>query len=167
MNRKLRVILGLILAIGTILTYATQQSKNAAPELPLPRIETEPQARPSEPPTPPRVEAPRIDTPAGRGDVQAPIFPDERTVRIAELPKEARTTLDLIDSNGPFPFDRDGITFKNREGLLMDKPVGYWREYTVITPGERTRGARRIVAGSKGERYYTDDHYQSFSRVVP
>ena len=97
----------------------------------------------------------------------APIFPDERTVRIADLPREARTTLELIDSDGPFPFDRDGITFKNREGLLMDKPAGYWKEYTVITPGERSRGARRIVAGSKGERYYTDDHYQSFSRVVP
>ena len=83
----------------------------------------------------------------------------------SQLPSEARTTLRLIDSGGPFPFSRDGIVFENRERLLPNKPRGYYREYTVITPGESTRGARRIVAGSDGERYYTADHYDSFVRV--
>ncbi|MBL8935428.1 MAG: M48 family metalloprotease [Archangium sp.] len=91
----------------------------------------------------------------------------EPTLKISQLPDEARDTLKLIESNGPYPFDRDGIEFKNREGKLPYRPGGYYREYTVITPGERTRGARRIVTGANGERYYSDDHYQSFSRLVP
>jgi predicted Zn-dependent protease len=91
----------------------------------------------------------------------------EPTIRTAELPPEARETLQAIAAGGPFAFDRDGIEFKNREGRLPYRPGGYYREYTVVTPGERTRGARRIVAGANGERYYTDDHYGSFSRVVP
>lgn len=91
----------------------------------------------------------------------------EPTITISQLPDEARNTLKLIETKGPFPFDRDGIEFKNREGRLPYRPGGYYREYTVITPGERTRGARRIVTGANGERYYSDDHYQSFSRLVP
>lgn len=83
----------------------------------------------------------------------------------AQLPPEARTTLRLIESGGPFPFSRDGIVFENREGLLPKKERGYYREYTVITPGESDRGARRIVAGRDGQRYYTADHYDSFVRV--
>lgn len=82
------------------------------------------------------------------------------------LPAEALETLVLIDRGGPFPFDRDGATFQNREGLLPDRPGGHYREYTVITPSSDDRGARRIVAGADGERYYTDDHYDSFSRIV-
>lgn len=83
----------------------------------------------------------------------------------AQLPVEARQTLALIAKGGPYPYDRDGIVFQNREGLLPKKASGYYREYTVITPGERDRGARRIIAGSGGERYYTADHYESFVRV--
>ena len=79
-----------------------------------------------------------------------------------ELPPEALETLDLIDSDGPFPYSKDGSTFQNREQLLPRKPNGYYREYTVITPGENDRGARRIIGGDEGERYYTDDHYASF-----
>lgn len=88
-----------------------------------------------------------------------------RIVAAAALPKEARDTLRLIDRGGPFPFDRDGIVFQNREGILPKKTSGYYREYTVITPGSDDRGARRIVAGRSGERYYTADHYESFVRV--
>jgi ribonuclease T1 len=88
-------------------------------------------------------------------------------VRVAELPLEARQTLALIRKGGPFPYARDGVTFGNREGLLPDKPRGYYREYTVKTPGSRDRGARRIVAGhGSGEFYYTDDHYRSFRRIL-
>jgi len=83
-----------------------------------------------------------------------------------ELPPEALDTLDLIADGGPFPFDRDGITFQNRERLLPQKPRGYYREYTVITPGESDRGARRIIAGEDGELYYTADHYDSFAWIA-
>ncbi|MCB9139911.1 MAG: ribonuclease [Caldilineaceae bacterium] len=83
----------------------------------------------------------------------------------AELPPEAQDTLALIESDGPFPFDRDGLTFQNREGILPGKRAGYYQEYTVITPGSSDRGARRIVTGAEGEIYYTDDHYDSFREV--
>jgi ribonuclease T1 len=88
-----------------------------------------------------------------------------RTVYTFELPRQAQQTIVLIKQGGPFPFERDGITFQNRERILPNKPRGYYREYTVITPGSRDRGARRIVAGDRGELYYTDDHYDSFVRV--
>lgn len=88
------------------------------------------------------------------------------TITHDELPPEALETLALIAAGGPFPYDRDGITFQNRERLLPSKPRGYYREYTVITPGENDRGARRIIAGENGELYYTDDHYESFSWIV-
>ncbi len=86
-------------------------------------------------------------------------------VRAAQLPPEARATIALIRRGGPFPYARDGITFGNREGALPKRPRGYYREYTVKTPGVRTRGARRIIWGSRGEFYYTDDHYNHFRRV--
>jgi ribonuclease T1 len=84
-----------------------------------------------------------------------------------DLPREAHETLRLIERGGPFPYRQDGSTFQNRERLLPRKPGGYYREYTVETPGEDDRGARRIVAGEEGELYYTDDHYDSFRRVMP
>ncbi|MCA9982332.1 MAG: ribonuclease, partial [Anaerolineales bacterium] len=62
-------------------------------------------------------------------------------------------------------YNKDGSTFQNREGLLPSQPRGYYREYTVETPGSRDRGARRIVAGEGGEFYYTADHYASFARI--
>lgn len=88
------------------------------------------------------------------------------SVDIGELPAEAIDTLRLIAQGGPFPYDQDGATFQNREGLLPAHPRGYYREYTVETPGSPDRGARRIVTGHRGERYYTDDHYDSFRWVV-
>jgi ribonuclease T1 len=87
-------------------------------------------------------------------------------VRVADLPPEAARILDLIDAGGPFDGARDGVTFENREEILPDQPRGYYREYTVPTPGSDDRGARRIVAGDDGERYYTGDHYSSFSRIA-
>jgi len=83
----------------------------------------------------------------------------------ADLPPQARATLQLIEQGGPFPYSRDGTTFGNYERLLPQRPRGYYREYTVPTPGARNRGARRIVAGRIGERYYTDDHYRTFRRI--
>ena len=84
----------------------------------------------------------------------------------AELPKEARETLALIRAGGPFPYPQDGRTFQNREKLLPQRSRGYYREYTVRTPGARDRGARRIVSGNGGEFYYTADHYRSFQRII-
>lgn len=87
-------------------------------------------------------------------------------VALADLPPEAAETVALIDAGGPFPYEKDGATFGNREGLLPDRPNGYYREYTVETPGSPDRGARRIVAGEDGELYWTDDHYDSFEVAV-
>ena len=87
-------------------------------------------------------------------------------VRLKDLPKEAQNTLRLVKTDGPFPYKRDGATFGNFEGRLPKKARGYYKEYTVPTPGTRDRGARRIVAGRNGEYYYTDDHYQTFRRIV-
>ncbi|MCX4979669.1 ribonuclease domain-containing protein [Streptomyces sp. NBC_00572] len=88
------------------------------------------------------------------------------TVRAADLPPEARRTLDLIARGGPFPYARDGAVFSNFERILPREGRGYYREYTVKTPGERDRGARRIVTGRNGEIYWTDDHYDSFREVI-
>lgn len=87
-------------------------------------------------------------------------------VELADLPAQARETVALIRSGGPFPYRRDGVTFGNRERLLPPAPRGYYREYTVPTPGARDRGARRIVAGREGDLYYSDDHYRSFRRIA-
>jgi ribonuclease T1 len=83
----------------------------------------------------------------------------------ADLPPEARTTLELIRKAGPFPYAKDGAVFSNREGALPKEKRGYYREYTVKTPHVRTRGARRIIWGAGGEYYYTDDHYNHFWRI--
>ena len=90
-------------------------------------------------------------------------------IAVADLPREARETLGLIHADGPFPFDRDGARFGNRERLLPRKARDYYLEYTVRTPGARSRGARRIVCGGPARMphicYYTDDHYRSFRRI--
>lgn len=82
----------------------------------------------------------------------------------AFLPDEAHDTVALILRDGPFPHPQDGDAFQNREGLLPERPRGWYREYTVETPGLSHRGARRIVTGGDPPQawYYTDDHYDSF-----
>lgn len=106
------------------------------------------------------------------------------TILVAELPLEARDTLQLIKHDGPFPYARDGIVFSNYEHILPQQSRGYYHEYTVKTPGIRHRGARRIVCGTVPARggpmgspllrsdpfalpecYYSDDHYQTFKRI--
>jgi ribonuclease T1 len=98
-------------------------------------------------------------------DAQRGPAPDATEVDAAQLPKEARETLALIKKGGPYPYAKDGTVFGNREGRLPKQKRGYYREFTVKTPGERTRGARRIVAGPPGEYWYTDDHYATFRRI--
>jgi ribonuclease T1 len=108
------------------------------------------------------------------GPLQARETPYVRDVVLADLPAEARVTLSRIQQGGPFPYpQKDGTTFGNFERRLPPQPRGYYREYTVPTPGRRDRGARRIIAGEgrvgdvarSGEYYYTDDHYRSFRRI--
>src|SRR5881227_1671956 len=83
-----------------------------------------------------------------------------------DLPSQAYDTLDLIASNGPFPYSQDGVVFRNQEGVLPSQPSGYYHEYTVKTPGSSTRGARRIVTGEESqEDYYTSDHYATFDLI--
>lgn len=81
---------------------------------------------------------------------------------LSGLPVQVGDTVRLVQRGGPYPYGRDGIEFGNREGLLPDESRGYYREYTVPTPGSDDRGARRVVTGSRDEYYYTGDHYGSF-----
>jgi len=90
---------------------------------------------------------------------------DKTWIELHQLPPEGRETLALIKQGGPFPYKRDGIVFNNFEKLLPLHPRGYYREYTVKTPGRKDRGPRRIVAGKEAEYYYTEDHYKSFRRI--
>lgn len=112
---------------------------------------------------------------ADRADTAATTAFTGGTVAAAELPAEARRTLAAIQAGGPFPYARDGVVFGNFEKRLPLRYRGYYREYTVDTPGARNRGARRIVAGEgpardvrrSGEYYYSDDHYRSFRQIHP
>jgi ribonuclease T1 len=90
---------------------------------------------------------------------------------VSEMPREGQKTYQLILEGGPFPYDKDGTVFGNRERLLPRHARGYYREYTVRTPGARNRGARRIVCGGQEPTrpkacYYTEDHYASFRLIV-
>ena len=94
------------------------------------------------------------------------------TVAVAQLPPQGRSMLTLIYQGGPFKHDKDGVVFGNRERQLPASVRAYYREYTVRTPAERSRGARRIVCGglqaaAPDACFYTDDHYASFRKIVP
>lgn len=122
---------------------------------------------------------------AARGDLPQ-LQKNRQQIRVAELPQEARDTLQLIRRGGPYPHERDGVVFGNHEKLLPAAQRGHYHEYTVMTPGVNHRGARRIVVGCErqrpsppppgllrlaqcrdgGEFYYTADHYRSFRRIV-
>jgi len=103
--------------------------------------------------------------PAWSRDAPGPQTRNAVELAATDLPGEARATIQLIRAGGPFPYERDGAIFGNFERQLPARERGYYREYTVRTPGVKHRGARRIVAGRDGELFYTDDHYRSFRRV--
>lgn len=104
---------------------------------------------------------------------RAPVVPPDSpaTISIAEMPAQGGQTYALISRGGPFPYEKDGTVFGNRERLLPIKSRGHYREYTVATPWLNHRGTRRIVCGGKPREpdacYYTADHYASFRRIVP
>lgn len=106
---------------------------------------------------------PKIDEPAQKVDERSRKI--DAVVRDAEERAELQKTLDLIARGGPFPYRNDGGVFANRERLLPQQARGYYREYTVVTPGAPNRGARRVVQGNGGETYYTRDHYRTFTRI--
>ena len=108
-----------------------------------------------------------VDQPVAGTQSEAPAEARGTSRYPSFLPPEAVITLAAIERGGPFPYDRDGTVFQNRERRLPEQPPGYYREYTVETPGSRDRGARRIVTGGRPPQvyYYTDDHYRSFRRV--
>lgn len=114
----------------------------------------------------------REQTPEWAAGKVAPVYQAAQAdVAVAALPPEAQHTYRLIWAGGPFPYSKDGSVFGNRERLLPRHPRGYWREYTVKTPGVRHRGARRIVCGGTPPNrpeacYYTADHYANFSLIV-
>jgi ribonuclease T1 len=93
-------------------------------------------------------------------------------IALTDLPKQGQTTYELIKQGGPFPYEKDGVVFGNRERQLAQQKRGYYREYTVKTPASRDRGALRIVCGGLQPKtpdacFYTSDHYASFKKIVP
>jgi ribonuclease T1 len=95
----------------------------------------------------------------------------QQTISLAELPRQGTEIYTWIHLGGPFATEKDGVVFGNRERLLPLKSRGYYREYTVPTPGLSHRGVKRIVCGGEKTRpevcYFTSDHYASFRRIVP
>ena len=105
----------------------------------------------------------------GKGPVPGVV---SETIAVAQLPVQGQDMMKLIEAGGPFKYDKDGTVFGNRERILPAQSRGFYREYTVKTPGERTRGARRIVCGGLKPTtpeacYYTADHYSSFRKIAP
>ena len=105
------------------------------------------------------------------GYARAPVLQSNlQAIQVAELPVQGRTTYQLIRQGGPFPFDKDGVVFGNRERILPMQQRGYYREYTVKTVGLKSRGAQRIVCGGRPTTpdtcFYTSDHYASFRQIV-
>ncbi|MFF2143771.1 ribonuclease [Kitasatospora sp. NPDC058190] len=120
-------------------------------------------AKPSAPkPTPPSGGG----TPATAGS-WVPADPALADVCRTKLPSQAQDTLTLIARNGPYPYNRDGIVFENRESRLPKKADGYYHEFTVVTPGSNDRGTRRVVTGGSGEQYWSPDHYVTFQEIDP
>ena len=106
--------------------------------------------------------------PAG-ATASSPPAAESRSSRLGQVPADQRPqleqTLQLVARGGPFPYEKDGTVFQNREGKLPQRPRGYYREYTVPTPGASNRGARRVVQGRDGDTWYTSDHYNTFMRI--
>lgn len=152
-------VLVVMVIVGWLQLRASSTATTSASRTPTtigsPDLGTTPRTSASTP-RPPRTTAPR----SGCTDIGFD------TVDVSDLPDEALDTLTLINSGGPYPYRQDDGVFSNREKLLPAQPKGYYREYTVVTPGSDDRGARRIIAGECGDRWYTQDHYASFRLIM-
>ena len=143
--------------IAVAVTTLWQRSDDAPVPRSVPRAERAAPAARTETQSTDRATSPARRESANRVDA---------VVRSDEERDALTKTLALIDRNGPFPYPgKDGSTFANREGRLPSRPRGYYREYTVPTAGVSHRGARRVVSGEEGERWYTRDHYRTFTRI--
>lgn len=142
----------LAIAIGTL-----WQQRDRAAEDPAPAQKIERPAQTAEQTSPP----------TGRSSQKSERSSQKinEVVRDAGERAELQKTLDLIARGGPYPYRNDDSVFANRERLLPQQERGYYREYTVVTPGAPNRGARRVVRGNGGETYYTRDHYRTFLRI--
>jgi len=161
-ERHPAVWIALLIAVAVATWFQNDRGEKAAPAglNPTTRNESpgESARAPRQAPRPRPAEAsgaPESSTEAARATQH--LDPAERA--------QVEKTLALIESGGPFPYEKDGTVFSNREKRLPQQPRGYYREYTVPTPGASNRGARRIVRGTSGETYYTRDHYGSFTRI--
>ncbi|MFD7451409.1 ribonuclease [Kitasatospora sp. NPDC059827] len=121
--------------------------------------------------TAPKPSAPKPSPPAGGAPSAAgtwvPADPALADVCRTKLPSQAQDTIGLIAKGGPYPYNRDGIVFENRESRLPKKGNGYYHEFTVVTPGSNDRGTRRVVTGGAGEQYWSADHYATFQEIDP
>ena len=109
-------------------------------------------------------------------DILPKISDEGRVKGILELVRK-------IAANEPLPYREDGQTFKNREGLLPQKPLGFYKEYTFVAPKNSPeiimiggveykvypsyseRGAERLVIGGNEIVYYTPTHYDDFIKL--
>jgi ribonuclease T1 len=159
MRRRSNPLLWLVAAF-VIFAAALWQQRAEGLKGSRPAPETPRSAAPATP-APARVPSPAATT--------APAPPTQWPGVNALVPRPERdqllATLQLIERGGPFPYDKDGSVFGNREGKLPPRPRGYYREYTVPTPNAGNRGARRIVQGKDGDTWYTSDHYRTFVRI--
>jgi guanyl-specific ribonuclease Sa len=146
-RRKTQPLVFVIVALAVVLTGWWQQQQSGTPAPAPSAVEASPPAGPAASPPPQASSPSRLDS-----------------VPSGERPQLERT-LALIARGGPFPHAKDGTVFQNRENRLPARPRGYYREYTVPTPGASNRGARRVVQGKDGDTWYTSDHYNTFVRI--
>ncbi|UAL30986.1 hypothetical protein K8W59_05695 [Nocardioides rotundus] len=170
-SRGRRSLVGLLIAIAlAVVVWWTQGDDAARDPSAAPSSSASAEAQPSPTPTEDTEDSATSDPSETSSTVPTDdggTDPDSGLPWVAEadLPPEAIDTLALIDADGPYPYEEDDTVFSNREGILPDEAEGYYREYTVETPGLDHRGAKRIVTGSGGEYYWTEDHYSSFARI--
>lgn len=157
-RRKTQPLVFVIVALAVVLTGWWQQQQSGTPAPPPSAVEgPAPSTLEGAPAGPAASAPPRASSPS-----RLETIPD--TIPERERP-QLEETLRLIARGGPFPHAKDGTVFQNRENRLPARPRGYYREYTVPTPGARNRGARRVVQGKDGDTWYTSDHYNSFVRI--
>ncbi|HVG25364.1 MAG TPA: ribonuclease domain-containing protein [Thermoanaerobaculia bacterium] len=152
-RRRTNPLIFVAVALAVLITGWWQQRQHASPHggtpasPPAGRAASPPPHSSPAPPTPSSDSASALD-------------------RVPESERDALlAALALIEQGGPFPHAKDGTVFSNREGALPSRPRGYYREYTVPTPGAKNRGARRVVQGKDGDTWYTNDHYRTFVRI--
>src|SRR3989338_10444820 len=74
----------------------------------------------------------------------------EAVVPLSDLPVQAQVVHQRILTGGPFRHTQDGTVFGNRERHLPRQPRGFYREYTVPTPGVRPPGGGGGAFGGGG-----------------